>query len=410
MSDNDNNAEFVAAVKDEIKTTYEALERKTSDLNEVITELKRSVGGKADTTSLEGHLNDLRDQVKKIESQASEIERKANRAGLFGGERGAEAKSAGEQLVSTDEWTDLQRKRLGTASIELKAIMSPSAPTARHPFQTVENVPGIMRAPEPDVLMRDIVPVGSTSSANIEFAEEDVFTNAAAVVAEGAVKPESNITYKASSAPVVTIAHWLPASKQILDDVPQLQSLIDVRLREGLVRAEDQQLLSGNGLTGNIKGFLAHATAYDPTGIPGAPLNVDHVRWAKLQVRKALYPATAVVLNPEDWARIELSKDLQGSYLHAVVTTGAEPRLWGMRVKESDAIPVGKFLVGAFALAAQIWDREQANVAVSTEDRDNFVRNMVTIRAEERIGLAVYRPKAFVYGTFPAIPPAGGGS
>ena len=59
---------------------------------------------------------------------------------------------------------------------------------------------------------------------------------------------------------------------------------------------------------------------------------------------------------------------------------------------------VDKFLIGAFDLAAQIFDRQDATVEVSTEDADNFQKNKVTIRAEERLALAVYRPEALVYG------------
>lgn len=135
---------------------------------------------------------------------------------------------------------------------------------------------------------------------------------------------------------------------------------------------------------------------------------LDVEQWFRLLTREGKAAAgfgTAVVLNPEDWAAIELLKDTQGAYLHAAVTTGAEPRLWGMRVVESDALPVGSFMVGAFALAAKIWDREVANVQISSEDRDNFVRNMLTLRGEERLALTVTRPSAFVGGAFPAPTP-----
>src|SRR5690606_4289030 len=92
-------------------------------------------------------------------------------------------------------------------------------------------------------------------------------------------------------------------------------------------------------------------TGYTPTTL------VDDIRVAKLQVRKALYPASGVVMNPEDWARIELLKDTQNAYLFSSVTTGATPRLWGLPVVTSDSMPAGSFLVGAFSLGAQIWDR-----------------------------------------------------
>ena len=75
-------------------------------------------------------------------------------------------------------------------------------------------------------------------------------------------------------------------------------------------------------------------------------------------------------------------------------------RLWGMRVVESDALPAGQFMVGAFATAAQIWDRWQTTVELSNEHADNFVRNMSTLRARKRVALTVYRPKSFVHGSF----------
>ena len=73
--------------------------------------------------------------------------------------------------------------------------------------------------------------------------------------------------------------------------------------------------------------------------------------------------------------------------------------LWGLPVVTSMSMQVSKFLVGAFKLGAQIFDRMSMEVLISTENADDFVRNMVTIRAEERLGLAVYRPAAFTYGT-----------
>jgi HK97 family phage major capsid protein len=253
-------------------------------------------------------------------------------------------------------------------------------------------------------MVRDLLPVGRTSSLTIEFPKENLFDNKAGTVAENALKPESNITFTAAKADVATIAHWVAASKQVLDDASFLQGYIDNRLREGLRQEEEDQLINGAGTGTNMLGIVPQATAYDKTGIIASPNMVDHIRWAKLQVRKSFYAADAVVLNPEDWAKLELLKDSQGAYLHAAVTSGAQPRLWGMRVVESDSVTAGNFLVGAFSLAAQIWDREQASVMVSTEDRDNFVKNMVTILAEERLALTVYRPKSFVYGPLAGTP------
>ena len=67
-------------------------------------------------------------------------------------------------------------------------------------------------------------------------------------------------------------------------------------------------------------------------------------------------------------------------------------------VVQTQAMAAGKFLSGAFKLGAQVFDRWQARVEVATENEDDFIKNLVTILAEERLALAVYRPETFVYG------------
>lgn len=392
--------EIVTEVKAAVKEAYADIEKKTDALAEVMEEYKAKLDGKADTTDIDGRLKDVREELSKAEARADEIERKANRGGLGGGE---EAKSLGHRFIETDEYKSFAQNRGGTVKMDAKAIVSLASPSVRNPLQTVQMVPGIIREPDRPLMVRDLLPVGTTNSLTIEYPKEDVFTNSAAPVAENTLKPESDITFTAAKADVATIAHWVPASKQVLDDANFLAGYIDNRLREGLRQEEENQLLNGDGTGVNMLGIVPQATGFVSTGIPATPNQFDVIRWAKLQVRKSFYYADAVVLNPEDWADMELLKDADGNYLHAAVTSGAQPRLWGMRVVESDAIAAGSFLVGAFGLAAQIWDREQANVMASTEDRDNFVKNMVTLRAEERLALTVYRPKSFVNGSLTVV-------
>lgn len=159
-------------------------------------------------------------------------------------------------------------------------------------------------------------------------------------------------------------------------------------------------MLNGDGTGVNLNGLVTQATAYSaPITISGGTM-IDTLRLAMLQAELAEYPATGQVLNPKDWARIELTKDSEGRYIIANPANSTSPRLWGLPVVSTQAMAEDDFLVGAFRLGAQIFDREDANVMISDEDRDNFVKNMLTIRAEERLALAVYRPEAFVYGDF----------
>ena len=143
---------------------------------------------------------------------------------------------------------------------------------------------------------------------------------------------------------------------------------------------------------------MTAATAFAAPGGLVAGQMIDTVRLGMLQVALAEYPPNGVVLNPIDWAYIEMLKDGEGRYLIGNPQGTLSPSLWGLPVVPTQAMGVDKFLVGAFDLAAQIFDRQDATVEVSTEDQDNFVKNKVTIRAEERLALAIYREEALVYG------------
>lgn len=260
--------------------------------------------------------------------------------------------------------------------------------------------PGIVRQPDRQMTIRDLLTVGRTTSNSIEFVQETGFTNAAAPVAEGATKPESSLEFNLQSTPVRTIAHWIQASKQILQDVPALQSYIDTRMRFGLMIVEEDQILSGDGTGQNLLGLIPQATPFDTGRVRPGDTRIDIVRRAMTQVRLAEYRADAIVLHPSDWEEIELTKTDEGAYVWANPRGLLGPTLWGLPVIDTTAVEEGEFLVGNFQMAAMLWDREDAVVDISTEDRDNFIKNMVTIRAEERLALEVSRPEALIYGDF----------
>lgn len=264
-------------------------------------------------------------------------------------------------------------------------------------------LPGVIEEPLRPLSIRDLLDTGSTDSNLIEWVRENVFTNEADVVSEGALKPESNITYERQDVPVRTIAHWIRASKQVLADFKQLQTLINGRMRWGLKIVEENQILYGDGTGENLLGLIPQATAYNTALTRTGDTMIDIIRHAILQVRLAFYPASGIVLSPTDWHNIELTKDNENRYLMASPSSRTPPMLWGLPVVESDGMGTsGEFLVGAFRLAATMFDREEAAILLSTEDRDNFIRNLVTILAEERLALAVTRPAAFVHGGFPS--------
>jgi HK97 family phage major capsid protein len=263
-----------------------------------------------------------------------------------------------------------------------------------------QRIAGWVTPPNRILTIRDLLPQGRTTSNAVDFVQETGFTNSAAPVAEGAQKPESSLEFTLRTSPVRTIAHWLQASKQVLEDIPQLESYINTRLTYGLKLVEEEQLLAGDGTGQNLLGLIPQATPYDRTRSKVGDTRIDIVRRAMTQLRLSQYQPDAVVLHPTDWEDIELQKNTQGTYIWANPRGLLGPTLWGLPVVESTSLAPGEFLVGAFKIAAQIWDRDDVQVDISTEDRDNFIKNMVTIRVEERLALVVYRPESFIFGDF----------
>ncbi len=310
--------------------------------------------------------------------------------------------SAGERFVNDEQFKSFagQTRPRGRIIVDVKDITSLTTDAAGSAGALVNSDRRGLQVelPQRRLTIRSLLLPGTTTSNQIEYEREKLFTNNAAPVAEGALKPQSELQFEDATANVRTIAHWMRTSVQILADAAGLQSIIDQRLRYGLAYAEEQQLLNGSGTGQNLLGLVTAATPYAAPGSLTATSQVDIIRLMILQAALAEYPPNGIVLNPIDWASIEMQKDGQGRYLIGNPQGTLSPTLWGLPVVATQAMGVDKALVGAFNLAAQIFDRQDATVDVSTEDQDNFVKNKVTIRAEERLAIAIYRPQAIVYG------------
>lgn len=339
-----------------------------------------------------------------VTTRLSDMEKRAARE-KENGEN--EQKSLGELVVESAGFTngDLQGGARGSIRVKADRAAITTANTTvgagRSPGTSLvpgDRRPGIIALPDRQLTIRDLVLPGQTSSGNVEYVKETGFTNNAAPVAEGAAKPYSDLTYDLASAPVRTIAHLFKASRQIMDDAPGLRSMIDGRARYGLRFVEENQLLNGSGTGQNIHGLVPQATAFAPAFTDANQTGIDRLRLAILQVVLAEYPATAFVLNPIDWAKIELTKDAGGNYIIGNPQGSLTPTLWNLPVVSTQAMAAGEFLTGAFSFAAQIFDRMDIEVLLSTENVDDFEKNLVSIRAEERLAFAVYRPEAFVTG------------
>jgi HK97 family phage major capsid protein len=283
------------------------------------------------------------------------------------------------------------------------AITSVDYPVSEPSIVAPQRLPGTLEMLKQRLFVRDLIPVGQTGAPAIFWVKQTGFTNAARVVSEGTLKPESTISYEGVMTPVTTIAHTFKASKQILDDFAQLRTDIDREMRYGLKYAEEQEILFGDGTGIHLHGIVPQATAFAPEFEPEMHNRIDDIRLAMLQSQLARLPATGIVMHFIDWARIELTKDANGQYIFANPLRLAGPNLWGLPVVPTEINDFeSHFLTGGFAGGAQIYDREEINVEIATENEDDFVKNMITGRCEERLALAVFRPESFIFGEFSA--------
>jgi HK97 family phage major capsid protein len=95
-------------------------------------------------------------------------------------------------------------------------------------------------------------------------------------------------------------------------------------------------------------------------------------------------------------------KDSQGRYIANGGPMGpAISQIWGRPVVGTIAMPINTFLAGAFYDGAQVFDRQNVNVLVSSENEDDFIRNLCTLLCESRLAFTVRRPPSFITGAFP---------
>jgi len=259
-------------------------------------------------------------------------------------------------------------------------------------------VPGIVTPAERQLVLRDLFSVFQTTSGSVEYAKEESYTNNARPVTEGETKPTSDLTFNLHTAKVVTLAHLFKASLQILSDSPALGAYIAQRALRGLKVTEEAQLLAGNGTGQNLNGLIPQASTYSGGATSDTP--IDTIRRAINQVRVSEHVANGIVVHPDFLMDVDLTKDAEERYILGSPVNGNQPKLWGLPVIATTAIDSGDFLVGAFGSAAAIADRWEAVVELSTENVDDFSKNMATVRCEERLGLLVFQPDAFVTGSF----------
>lgn len=308
---------------------------------------------------------------------------------------------------------DPQRIRAGSRAMETHALVY----TGGLPATAVEpqRIPGILTQQTIRPTVRDAFLNSPTTSNLITFVREDVtgHTNAATFIAEPSasggstgLKPESTLVFDDDEAPVREIATHIPMSENIIDDIPGLQSLVENRLMDFLAQAEDDALLNGDGVTPNLLGIrnVSGIQVADAAYFAANPVQDDGesnedfnriLAAAQLVYYIGLANTTFVMISPVAWQYLLTVTDAQRNYLGGgPFVTGALPRIWGYPVIVTNKLDDEIAIVGD-GRAAEVRDRMQGTIDLGWVN-DQFIRDMKTVRAKERLALPVYRPAGIV--------------
>lgn len=307
-------------------------------------------------------------------------------------------------VEKTDDIARMREKRQKSISFELKAVADM---TFSNNFSTAStsvafNRPGIIEIPKRKLHIRDLLTAGSMGAkSSFDYVKEVAGEGSPATANEGATKSQFDLDLVEVASPAQWIAGFLKISRNMLDDVEGMYTFLNSRLPEILLRVEDNQLLNGNGTSPNLSGITDSGNFTAPTG--SATIDIEQLVEAVAQLEGYDREANGILLSPADYYKIMLTKSggSEEYNLPSIVTINdGQLFVAGVPVYRSTAMTTDKFIVGDWAMGANLITREPVKVEIFTEDGTNVQQNKLTVRVEERVAFPIYGDNYFIYGDF----------
>ena len=223
-------------------------------------------------------------------------------------------------------------------------------------------------------------------------------TGNAGFIAEGADKPETTFNVTAKTGQVKTIATWTKVSEQLFADKSQLINILDNNLTHAVDVTVQNQLISGDGTGENLSGISKSGNFTDYVTSSGTATNtIDLLRNVAFKMRGANIDNLTILINWTDWSALLGLKSTSNEYLINGILDPVKQTIYGIPVVLSSAITAGKFAMGNFKMGGIVFDKTAMGLEIDRTG-DDFTKNLITIRAERRLGFAVVQPKAICYG------------
>jgi HK97 family phage major capsid protein len=318
-------------------------------------------------------------------------------------------RSWGEQVVTAEGFEDWAGTRNGPYTAEVRNLISeyPIADGGTGSSTWLPVTTPVLHAASMQrrrMFVRDLVAPGTTGLSGVPYIQEVdavALEGGASAVSEGSAKPEVDMQWVPADAPVRKIAAWIPATDEIMADAPTLRSYIDARLEYMLLIREEAMEINGTGTAPQLKGILAYADKQSQSAVSGDfPATVAA---AIGKVENVDGDADGLVCNPVTyWTAVAKRHSEQfdnGFGGNAPATVSGIT--WGLASVRTRAVAAAQGIVGAFRFGAQVFDRQGVTIKVADQHSDDFIKNMIVIRAEKRLAFAVWRPNLFVDTTLP---------
>ncbi|MDD3757697.1 MAG: phage major capsid protein [Advenella sp.] len=371
-----------------ILKALDAIEAKMNQQSEKAAEDVKTMGKVSEDTK--AAINNIGIQQREFADRLSVLEQK----GFIHCEGDRIDDSWGTQFTKSDAYIAFAGGNTQKARIEVKNTLTGSDATV-----APDRKPGIVPGASTILNIESLFTSIPTSSNAIEFTKEASFTNNAAETAEGVLKPESALTFSLVNMPVSTVAHWIKISRQLAMDNSALAAYVNTRMRYGVNKKVDTQLVVGTGVAPALSGFMKSGN-YTAHGYLSGALGSTLPKFVLIRkvigdLKNSGYVPNAIVMNPVDWATMETELlTTAAGQVPFKYDEGGTPRLFGLPVVEAVGMTADTFAVGSFNEAATIHNREGVVVELSDSDDKNFQMNLITIRAERRLALTVEVPAA----------------
>ncbi len=421
MSDKNDNVPATPAVDPEVQTRTAEEAKTVRDINNYI-EFGKTFGFEnevrdASLKNPDFSMADARMLVQDLRAKKQEIDKRVAPVRPVD----SESQTLGNALIKSDEYRNLIPQKGQRRSWSVQTSVLPSDLFKRATYSGsgdsmtgYDRIPGVITLGQQQPTVAELFMQAQTDQPTVRYLQESTYTQAADAVLEGDEKPEASFDLVETDAAVRKVAVFGRVTDETLEDFSQIRPYIDQRL-SFMVRSKiDDQLLNGTGTAPQLAGLLGTSGVQTAEMASNTAVKyAEAVMNAITKVRTVgFFEPDAIVMHPNDYQKLRLATDGNTQYYGGGFFQGQyglpynDPGfLWGIRVVTTTAISEIDLatpaagnkgcIVGAFGLGGSVFYRNGLSIEATNTNEDDFINNLTTIRVEQRLALAVYRPLAF---------------